>query len=285
MKTLALISKPNCPHSWGVLNEVVAWAKVKGFKTIVGPEHGGWNGTSWSPDLLAQARQEADLVLPIGGDGTLLGVARALFGSGIPILGVNLGTVGFLTDVAARDLEHIFTALDQGAYSLEERIVLRAASEDGEELGLAFNDVVFNNGGVGRMASYDVFVDEQAVFSIRSDGLIVTTPTGSTAYALSANGPILHPALAAMGLVPLNPHSLAARPITLPASVKVDVVMRGEVESRLYCDGQPCGAGLQEGNRVQVSQASTTVTMLHLKDYSIFRTLRQKLNWSSPRER
>lgn len=285
MKTLALFSKPNCPQSWGVLNEVVARAQLLGIRTITGPENGGWNGSNWDADLIRQAKDEADLALAIGGDGTLLGVARALFGSSTPILGVNLGTVGFLTDIPALGLQRMFQALHEREYLIEERIVLRAADEQGNSLGLAFNDVVFNNGGVGQMAQYDVFVQDQSLFSIRSDGLIVTTPTGSTAYALSANGPILHPSLSAVGLVPLNPHSLAARPITLPSYLNVDVVPRGEVASRLYCDGQPSGGELLDGARIRVSQADTRVRLLHLHDYNIFQTLRQKLNWTSPRER
>lgn len=285
LKTLALFSKPNCPQSWGVLNEVLARAKQLGVRTLTGPEHGGWDGRNWDADLIRQAKEEADLALAIGGDGTLLGVARALFGSSTPILGVNLGNVGFLTDVPALGLQRMFEALMNQDYSIEERIVLRAADAQGRSLGLAFNDVVFNNAGVGRMAQYDVFVQGQAVFSIRADGLIVTTPTGSTAYALSANGPILHPSLAAMGLVPLNPHSLAARPITLPSEVTVEVVTRGEVASRMYCDGQPCGGELLDGAHIQVSQADMKVRLLHLTDYNIFQTLRQKLNWTSPRER
>ncbi|MNR71458.1 putative inorganic polyphosphate/ATP-NAD kinase [compost metagenome] len=285
MKTIALFSKPNSPQAWGVLNEVVSWADARGIKTLVGAGRGGWKGDGWDPEFCAQARAQADLALAIGGDGTLLGVARSLFGTNIPLLGVNLGTLGFLTDVAAKDIERMFDALQAGEYSLEQRIVLEAVGVDGEQLGLGFNDVVFNNGGVGRMAQYDVFIDRQPVFTIRGDGLIITTPTGSTAYALSANGPILHPALAAIGVVPLNPHSLAARPITLPSSMTIEVVMGGRVASQAYCDGQPAGGPLQDGARVTVRQAATTVPMLHLNDYSIFNTLRQKLNWSSPRER
>ncbi|KWT98498.1 MULTISPECIES: NAD(+)/NADH kinase [unclassified Variovorax] len=285
MTTLALFSKPNNPHAWGVLNEIVSWAQLKGLRVLVGPDKGGWDGKNWSSELIESARQEADIAIAIGGDGTLLGVARNLFGWGKPILGVNLGTLGFLTDVAAKDIERMLDAIQAGEYTVEDRILLEAGLDGEESRGLAFNDVVFTNGGFGRLAQFDVFVDEQPVFSLRADGLIITTPTGSTAYALSANGPILHPSLAAIALVPLNPHSLTARPISLPSSVKVEVVVRGTVESRVVCDGQPYGGPLTDGTRVHVSQGATTVKMLHLKDYNLFKTLQQKLNWSSPRER
>lgn len=286
MKTLALFSKPNSPQAWGVLNELVAWAELKGWRTMTGPDKGGWDGINWDAALLASARAEADVAIAIGGDGTLLGVARSLFGWGKPLLGVNLGHLGFLTDVAAKDIEAMLNAIVAGEFDIEERILLEASMPGSVHKGLAFNDVVFSNGGGGRLAQFDVYVDDLPVFSLRADGLIITTPTGSTAYALSANGPILHPSLAAIALVPLNPHSLTARPITLPSSARVEVVPRGNVDLHVYCDGQPFGTGVaKEGQRVLVSQGEQTVRMMHLKGYSLFKTLQQKLNWSTPRER
>lgn len=282
MKTLALFSKPNCPTSWGVLNEIVAWAKLKGLRTLIGPEYGGWDGSNWNEELIEAAKAEADVAIAIGGDGTLLGMARALFGWGRPVLGVNLGTLGYLTDVAAKDIDKMLDALVAGEYTLEDRILLQASS-DGVAQGLAFNDVVFTS--FGRLAAYDVFVDGAAVFSLRADGLIITTPTGSTAYSLSANGPILHPSLAAIALVPINPHSLSARPITLPSSVRVEVVVRGTSAARMDCDGKGSERPLADGMRVTVQQAATTVKLLHFKDYNLFNTLRQKLHWAAPRER
>lgn len=285
MKTLALFSKPNSPQAWGVLNEIVSWAELKGLRTLTGPDKGGWDGSSWDADFISSAREEADLAIAIGGDGTLLGVARSLFGWDKPLLGVNLGHLGFLTDVAAKDIESMLDAVVAGEYDIEDRILLEASLEGSTAKGLAFNDVVFSNGGVGRLALFDVYVDDRAVFSLRADGLIITTPTGSTAYALSANGPILHPSLAAIALVPLNPHSLTARPITLPSSAKVEVVARGDVDLHIYCDGQPFAGGLAPvGQRVTVLQGQQTVRMLHLKDYCLFKTLQQKLNWSTPRD-
>jgi NAD+ kinase len=252
-----------------------------GLQVLLGPEAGGW----WDEAHCRQVREQADLALAVGGDGTLLGVARSLFGWERPLLGVNLGHLGFLTDIAAREVGEMLNALSKGEYSIEERILLQASSNTRPQADLAFNDVVVSKGDMGRLIEFDVFVDDQPVYTLRADGLIVATPTGSTAYALSANGPILHPGLAAVALVPLCPHSLTARPITLPSTSRIDVVMRGDVPARVYCDGAFASDALNDGDKVCISQGASTVKMLHLNDYSLFKTLRQKLNWSEPRDR
>lgn len=292
MKTLALFSKPDSPQAWGVLNEVARWAHLKGLRTLVAERDAGWTGAGWDRNYCAKVVAEADIAIAIGGDGTLLGVARELFGSPIPLLGVNLGTLGYLTDVSARDIEAMLDALIAQNYTLEQRILLQAEltqspnnnpTAPAPTVDLGFNDVVLRSRN-GRLAQYDVFVDGKALFSLKADGLIITTPTGSTAYALSAQGPILHPSLAAIAIVPLCPHSLTARPITLPSSVCIEVIPRGNAVSRVYCDGQAAATELTDQDRLVVSQASSTVPMLHLHDYDLFNTLRQKLNWGTPRE-
>jgi NAD+ kinase len=285
MKTIALFSKPNSPQAWGVLNEVVSWARQKGLQTLVGPgAAGGWTGSNWDEAYCSDVRAQADMALAIGGDGTLLGVARSLFGWDKPLLGVNLGHLGFLTDIAAKDIEAMLDALVSGAYTIENRILLEASKAEQTAPALAFNDVVFK-GGEGSLAEFNVFVDGQSVYQLRADGLIISTPTGSTAYSLSANGPILHPALAAVALVPLCPHSLTARPITLPSSARIEVTIGDGSPCRVYCDGQPFNGVLTEGDKVVVSQGSTHVKMLHLTNYNLFKTLQQKLNWAVPSER
>lgn len=282
VRTIALFSKPNCPISWGFLSEVAAWGTRLGMKCITGPDYGGWDGNNWGKELIDQAKNEADIAIAIGGDGTLLGMARALFESGIPVLGVNKGTLGYLTEVSAQNITGMLNALLAGEYTIEQRILLKAKIEGSNEEELAFNDVVFTS--LGRLASYDVYVDGQSAFSLRADGLIISTPTGSTAYSLAANGPILHPSLKAVALVPNNPHSLSARPMTLPSSSRIDVVVRGASESRLDCDGKSRETPLTDGTRVTVTEALTTVPMVHLKDYNIFNTLRSKLQWAEPRQ-
>jgi NAD+ kinase len=285
MKTLSLFSKPNSPQAWGVLNEVMHWAESKGLAVLPVPAKGGWDGAGWDGAYVELVRREADLAIAIGGDGTLLGVARSLFGSGVPVLGVNLGHLGFLTDVAAGSVGPMLDAIQAGHYDIERRILLEADIAGAGPVGLAFNDVVLSKGDVGRMVEYEVFVDGEAVYRLRADGLVIATPTGSTAYALSANGPILHPALPAVALVPLCPHSLSARPITLPSSARIELVVHGSMPARVFCDGQPFGDMLGDGARVRITQGATSVPMLHLRDYNIFKTLKQTLGWSAPRER
>lgn len=286
IKTLALFSKPDSAQAWGALHEVVFWARQRGAAVLF--DVNAWADGGWSPTFCARVRQEADVALAIGGDGTLLGVARALFGWNKPLLGVNLGTLGFLTDVPANAIGPALEALMQGRWQTEERILLEAqVGPDAAErptAGLAFNDVVLSKGDHGQLMTFDVFVDEAPVYRLRADGLILATPTGSTAYSLSANGPILHPALNAMALVPLCPHSLTARPITLPSHCQVDIVVQGSVTGRVHCDGQAYGPLLKAGDTLRVTQARTPVQLVHLEGYSVFESLREKLGWASARK-
>ena len=284
LKTIALFNKPRSPQAWGVLNEAAAWARHHGLEPIQPRDAQSWAEVGWDVEFLNSVRERADLAMPIGGDGTLLGVARALFGWGRPLLGVNLGTLGFLTDVAASRLEQAFGQLARGDYELESRILLTARLNGFPDEGLAFNDVVLSKGDIGRLIEFDVFVNGDPVFRLRADGLIITTPTGSTAYALSAMGPILHPSLPAIALVPLAPHSLTARPITLPSSAHIEVVVRGQVPARLYCDSQAFGEVLGDGARITVAKGSSDVSMMHLPGYSAFHTLREKLGWAEARK-
>ena len=282
IKTLALFSKPNSAQAWGALHEVAHWARRHGVQTLYAET--AWNGQGWDAEFCNQVRAQADVALAIGGDGTLLGVARSLFGWNGSLLGVNLGTLGFLTDVPAKGIEGSLNEMLEGRGSIEDRILLEARIAGVAGSALAFNDVVLSKGDYGQMVSFDVFVDDAPVYRLRADGLILCTPTGSTAYSLSANGPILHPALAAMALVPLCPHSLTARPITLPSSSKVEVVIQGAVPGRLHCDGQPFGNLLEAEQRIVITQAQVPVRMMHLDGYSVFGSLREKLGWSEARK-
>lgn len=286
IQNIALFSKPNSAKAYGVLHELMELGRSAGFIMI---HHdgtkGGWTGDGWDPVFCKAVRETQDMAISIGGDGTLLGVSRSLFGWDKPILGVNLGRLGFLTDVGANDLAPMFQQIKAQSYSIEDRILISATSTAADESGLAFNDVVLSKGDTGRLIEFDVFVNGEELFSLRADGLVICTPTGSTAYALSANGPILHPALQAVAIVPLSPHSLTARPITLPSQSTIEIVVKGDSPNRVYCDGQNFGSPLPQGGRLTVRPGATTVRMLHLEDYSFFNTLRQKLNWASPRER
>lgn len=281
MKTLAFFHKPDSSAAWGAVQQAAHWARRRGLR-VLSSENGFSHDKGWCPEYVNQVRQEADLAVAVGGDGTLLGTARALIGWDRSVLGVNLGTLGFLTEVAARDLEAGLEAAVQGLGTVEERILLQVELLGSEVApGVAFNDLVLSRGDAGQLITFDVFVDGQNVYRLRADGIIVCTPTGSTAYALAANGPILHPALRALALVPLNPHSLTARPITLPSACSVELVVQGAVSARAHCDGQPFGPLLGQGSRLKLSESKIPARLLHLPNYSLFKTLREKLSWSS----
>jgi NAD+ kinase len=225
----------------------------------------------------------ADLAVVLGGDGTMLLSARRLACFDVPLVGVNQGRLGFLTDISCEDAPDRLGAILDGRYSEERRTLLDAeVLRDGEPIlrTLAMNDVVVNKGDVGRMIEFDVCIDGEYVYTQRSDGMIVSTATGSTAYALSANGPILHPGVDGIAVVPLCPHALTARPITLSDQASIEMVLRAPHEGRAHFDGQE-HIELRAGDRVRVWRSERSVTLLHPEGYSYFAMLREKLHWSS----
>jgi NAD+ kinase len=226
--------------------------------------------------------EKVDLIVVLGGDGTLLSVARLVDGLGVPILGVNLGGLGFLT---ATTLEALFPTLEavlRGEYSAEERLVLAAELVRGDTLlaeHLALNDVVVAKGALGRLIDLDVRADGEPMTAYRADGLIIATPTGSTAYNLSAAGPILFPTMDAVVLTPICSHTLTNRPIVLPASVRLEVTLQTATpDVVLSVDGQ-AGPPVGEGDVVRVRQASARIRLIRDPRKSYFEVLRTKLKW------
>ncbi len=227
-----------------------------------------------------------DLAIVVGGDGTLLHAARQLARYDIPLVGINQGRLGFMTDIARSGMIEAMTLLIQGKFTLEERLLLDTevvfggASASWQPLSnLAFNDVVIDKGATGRMIEFELRVDDEFIYSARADGLIICTPTGSTAYALSANGPILHPKLGGIALVPLCPHALSNRPITLPDSARIEVRLVHGVNARAHFDGQET-VDLMPGDGVRLVKSPHRIRLLHPPSYSYFAMLRQKLHWS-----
>ncbi|MGB7482133.1 NAD kinase [Castellaniella ginsengisoli] len=228
----------------------------------------------------------ADLAIIMGGDGTMLAAARQLATSGVAMIGINHGRLGFITDIPLGSADEAITRILNGAFVQDERILLEGRVMRGDETifsGLALNDVIINRAGRGGMIELRVECNGAFMHSQRADGLIIATPTGSTAYALSAGGPILHPQVNALVLVPVAPQTLSNRPITLPddSVLNITISALGRVESgaSIHFDMQAL-SNCQEGDRIDVRRSPHRVRFLHPQGYSYFSTLRSKLNWN-----
>ncbi len=227
--------------------------------------------------------QDRDLVIAVGGDGTLLRAAQLAFPREVPLLGVNLGRLGFLADLSLQQVASGLAAILNGAYATEERFVLRCEIwRNGAMIatGHALNDVVIQRWNTTHLITLHTYVDDRFVHSQRADGLIVSTPTGSTAYALSGGGPILYPALPAIVLVPVCPHTLTNRPIVLANSVRIEIELATDHpdESRVTCDGIALPS-VGAGDRIRITKHSQNVHLIHPAGHDHFAILRAKLQW------
>jgi NAD+ kinase len=223
-----------------------------------------------------------DLAVVLGGDGTMLGIGRQLAGSKVPLVGINMGRLGYMTDIPIQNVQTVLPQIIAGEYEADTRTLLDAVvMRNGKQINqaLALNDVVVNRSGISGMVELAVRVNGSFMYNQRSDGLIVSTPTGSTAYALSAGGPILHPRVAGILLAPIAPHSLSNRPIVLPQDivVSIEVVDGREVIVNFDMQSQ---TDLQTGDTIEVSQSQKTITLLHPRSHSDYKTLREKLHWN-----
>ncbi|MBA3582415.1 MAG: NAD(+) kinase [Gammaproteobacteria bacterium] len=226
---------------------------------------------------------ECDLAIVIGGDGTLLSAARTLADKHVPLVGINLGRLGFLVDISPDDMLQYIDAILEGHYIAEERFLLKARISNNGVISkeeIAFNDIVVNNYIDARLIEFSVFVNDGFVSHERADGMIIATPTGSTAYALSSGGPILHPSLSAMTLVPICPHALNHRPLVVDANSKVSIEMdpRCETRAQVSFDGQ-FSYELNTGDKVDILRHTNRVKLLHPVGYDFFDILRVKLHW------
>jgi NAD+ kinase len=230
-----------------------------------------------------QLGEQCDLIIVVGGDGTFLNAARTLSAFDPALLGLNLGRLGFLTDISPDEMKERLDDILAGRYSEEERFLLHCRIlRDGELINEndAFNDVVVHKWDVARMIEVDTYINGTFVNTLRSDGLIVSTPTGSTAYALSGGGPILQPCLNAVILVPICPHTMSNRPIVVDADTVIEIVVKGQEQShaQVSCDGQ-INLGLIAGDRIQIRKKEHTVRLIHPDEHDHFQILRAKLKW------
>jgi len=282
-RRIALIGKLGTPEIASSLTELASFLKTRGCTALIEKETAaelGQRGLDY-----AALGGEADLAVVIGGDGTMLAAARNLVRHGVPLVGVNQGRVGFMTDIGHRDMQNGVGAILDGKYTMEERSLLDADIVRGGQSvmrTIALNEAVIGKGSQGRLIEFDLLLDGEFVYTLRADGMIVATPTGSTAYALSAQGPILHPAVPALALVPLAPHTLSARPVSVSDAATIEIALKHALDARAHFDGLAL-ADLQSGDRLTLKRSADTVRFVHPPGYRYFATLREKLGWSEVR--
>ncbi len=281
MKKIGIIIKPHKPEAKEVLKKLILWLKAHHLKAVFDVDAAKIIDAK-SKYQKSQIASLVDMVIVLGGDGTLLSVARLTVAKGIPILGVNLGGLGFLTEVTLDELYPTLEKVIAGDFVTDERMMLMThIHRQGERLAQSpvLNDVVINHGVVARMIILDIYVNAQFVTSLRGDGLIISTPTGSTAYSLSAGGPIIHPTVNAIILTPVCPHTLTNRPIVIPSSVKIEAILRTEDEGVMVTfDGQ-VGFSLKKEDIVEVRTAETKVKLIRSPEKNYYEVLRKKLKW------
>ncbi len=233
---------------------------------------------------LDQLVEEAELVISLGGDGTLLTAARALADKNTPLLGINLGRLGFLADVSFENFESYIEEVVAGRYSVEERFFIEGRFYRGDELvstNIALNDIILHSPEAANMIEYEISSGGALIHIQRSDGVIVSTPTGSTAYALSGGGPIIHPSLETLAIVPICPHTLSNRPIVLPADQPIELRLGQDTQlAKVSYDGHSTQLVKQQ-DRVLITRYGESLTLLHPEDYDYFEVLRAKLYWST----
>ena len=282
-KTIALIGRYQSSGVSDSLRKLGAFLRDRGCEVLLEKETVASSGVREFPGAdYATVGAQANLAVVLGGDGSILHAARNLANYSVPLVGVNQGRLGFMTDIAASSMYENMQSLLDGKYALEERTLLASEVHRGGRSifgAVALNDVVVNKGAVGRLVEFLVHVDGQFVYDLRADGLIVATPSGSTAYALSSNGPIIQPSVPGFALVPICPHTLSNRPITVSDRCVIDITLKRAPDARFHFDGQP-QFDLAEGDRVVVRRAERTITFVHPPDYSYFAMLREKLHWS-----
>jgi len=227
--------------------------------------------------------QDIDLAVVIGGDGTMLHVARRMAETQVPVVGVNLGRLGFLTDIAQSDMLTEIDEILNGSYEIEQRMMLDVSVLDGEQVVYqqsALNDIVIGRHALEKLISWQVHVNQQFVTAARSDGVIISTPTGSTAYALSAGGAIMHPGTDVISMVPVSPHTLSNRPITLPAASVLEFTIhnRSEKSAHVSSDGL-IGHNLIGNEVIRITRSEHSVSLVHTENYNYFAMLRAKLGW------
>ena len=282
MTRVGLVAKPDAPAAPALLLRLVEWLTSRGLSVTLEKETAGLvpsaaAATVRKSDLPGQC----DFIIVLGGDGTLLSMARAVGDLGVPLLGINLGGLGFLTATTVEEAVAAVDAYLGGRMAIDERMMLAArVVRRGQSVGeyAALNDVVITKSAMSRIINLEVSVQGEYATAYRADGLIISTPTGSTAYCLSAGGPILFPTMDAVVIVPIASHTLTNRPIVLPGHQRIDVTLKTDQDVMLTIDGQ-IGVNLNEHDTVQVEQAASRIRLVRFPRTDFFSVLRTKLKW------
>jgi len=280
-KAVGIVSKPNKAEVAEILPQLTEWLRSHNYRFVVDPETAPHAPGAETVTRAEMASRRLDFVIVLGGDGTLLSAARSVSTAGIPILGVNLGALGFLTEVPLDVLYPTLDSIDKGSCAIDVRSMVHCEiSREGSIITSfdALNDIVVGKGTIARLNHCDVYIDKVFVSRYQADSLIVSTPTGSTAYSLAAGGPILMPNVEAFVVTPVSAHSLTHRPLVVRDSSEIEiVVMTGQEEAYLSIDGQ-AGMPMLDGDRVYCRKSKYQVKLLHTQG-TFFDVLRTKLKW------
>ena len=280
----ALVGKFNGGAIRVELEAIGDFLAARGLEVSIEKATAANTGIGRWPDLDADALGRCcDIAVVLGGDGTMLGIARRLAQHGTPLVGINQGRLGFITDIAFDEFETSLGAVLAGDFAEEHRTMLEGGvRRDGQTIfeSVALNDVIVSRGATAGMVELRIEIDGDFVANIRADGLIVGSPTGSTAYALSAGGPIMHPGIAGWALVPIAPHDLSNRPIVVPDSGEIEIEIVAGRDASVNFDMQSL-TSLMHGDRISVRRSAHRVRFLHPRSWSYYDTLRRKLHWAS----
>ncbi len=284
-KTIGIITKPQAESAKQTLESLFAFLKKKNCTVLLDEQiPDAINSYQFNKCSRKELGEQCDLCIVVGGDGTILNAVRSLAHANVPLLGINVGRLGFLADISPDELENSLSEILGGSYREEQRLLLETqVLRDGKTIfsADAFNDVVVHIRDVARIIEFETRINDAFVNHQRGDGMVISTPTGSTAYALSAGGPILHATLDAITLVPISPHTLSSRPIVVDADSLIDILIFNTKEgiAQVTCDGH-LSTDLHVGDHIKVQRKADKITLLHPKQYDYFEILRAKLHWS-----
>jgi len=281
--TIALIGKYKSPEIAEPVLRLAQFLDARGIRVLLDPltaAHAGKN--PYTVLTLEEVGKAAELAIVIGGDGTMLNIARTFAPFDVALVGINQGRLGFLTDLSMHGMFEAMAAILEGKFVEESRMLLQAAVWSAEKPlrdVVAFNDISVNKGAEGSLIELEVRIDGKFVYNLRSDGLIVASPTGSTAYALSSGGPILHPSLQVIGLVPVCPHTLSNRPIVVSSESEIEIIILKAAAARAHFDSHSHHE-LKERDRIVVRRCVHAIRLLHPLGHNYYHMLREKLHWS-----